>query len=649
MRPQPFAIGVFAASVDGYYFGAMLSGIHQITRTAGMPLLVIQSGLQDLRLPTFGAEHVAGWIVLHPLEGDAVNLAALVATGVPVITVATVPDDIACSSVVADNRGETRALVHHLIDHGHRRIAHIDHGSDTWSRDRYQGYLDALHEHRIARDLALVIDTAHIQPEAEETGPLWLVRRGEIAAHELIAHGMPCTALVAGTDHSALGAMRVFQDAGYRVPEDVAVVGFDDITEAQYAQPPLTTVRTRFDRFGRIAAEEVLAVLHGERDAQPQRIVVPSGILCRRSCGCAGLTEIRSRGADAVAAANDWQATLAQQLIALVAYPLPCVPGTSPTQIWPGVGTLIAAVDAVMQGQDCTAFAAGIEDAWQQAEAITENQELLDAALTLLEDAAEPRLAMTPAAVPAVTALFRQLRMAMLHARLAHEAAKNRYLTTSGLMNQDISLSLLSSQVGASQTLAWLRRTPAIWGCLGLWGTDPADIPTTLTVAGVYQPDRVPAIAIGDRYNVAAFPPLAVLPLSARQGHDLVILCPLRAGTKNLGVLALCGFADQNLFFDSELLWLQAALLAATLKRDAVEIEREQLIGQLQEALASIKTLRGLVPICAACKKIRDDSGYWNQLESFLHSHTEAEFSHGICPECARRLYSDLYDQPADV
>ena len=82
-------------------------------------------------------------------------------------------------------------------------------------------------------------------------------------------------------------------------------------------------------------------------------------------------------------------------------------------------------------------------------------------------------------------------------------------------------------------------------------------------------------------------------------------------------------------------------------ERKAAEHEREQLIGQLQEALVSIKTLRGLVPICAACKKIRDDGGYWNQLESYLHSHTEAEFSHGICPECTRQLYGEFYDEAA--
>ena len=80
-------------------------------------------------------------------------------------------------------------------------------------------------------------------------------------------------------------------------------------------------------------------------------------------------------------------------------------------------------------------------------------------------------------------------------------------------------------------------------------------------------------------------------------------------------------------------------------ERQRAEAEREQLIGQLQDALANIKTLRGLIPICAACKKIRDDTGYWNQLEGYLHTHTEAEFSHGICPECVGRLYPDLADE----
>jgi hypothetical protein len=66
--------------------------------------------------------------------------------------------------------------------------------------------------------------------------------------------------------------------------------------------------------------------------------------------------------------------------------------------------------------------------------------------------------------------------------------------------------------------------------------------------------------------------------------------------------------------------------------------ERET-VQALREALSQVKTLSGLIPICASCKKIRDDKGYWNQLETFIQEHSEAEFSHGICPDCMKKLY----------
>lgn len=69
------------------------------------------------------------------------------------------------------------------------------------------------------------------------------------------------------------------------------------------------------------------------------------------------------------------------------------------------------------------------------------------------------------------------------------------------------------------------------------------------------------------------------------------------------------------------------------------DAEQKRLIKELQRAVASIKTLSGLIPICASCKKIRDDQGYWNQLEAYISEHSGAEFSHGICPDCAIKIY----------
>ncbi|HQI81622.1 MAG TPA: PAS domain S-box protein, partial [Deltaproteobacteria bacterium] len=73
--------------------------------------------------------------------------------------------------------------------------------------------------------------------------------------------------------------------------------------------------------------------------------------------------------------------------------------------------------------------------------------------------------------------------------------------------------------------------------------------------------------------------------------------------------------------------------------------ERERLISDLQQALADVRTLSGMLPICACCKKIRDDTGYWNQIESYITEHSTAVFSHSICPECHKRLYPYLQDK----
>lgn len=76
--------------------------------------------------------------------------------------------------------------------------------------------------------------------------------------------------------------------------------------------------------------------------------------------------------------------------------------------------------------------------------------------------------------------------------------------------------------------------------------------------------------------------------------------------------------------------------------RKKLEDEKARLIDQLQSSLEKVKLLSGFLPICASCKKIRDDKGYWNQIESYIKDHSEAEFSHGICPECAKKLYPEF-------
>jgi len=145
------------------------------------------------------------------------------------------------------------------------------------------------------------------------------------------------------------------------------------------------------------------------------------------------------------------------------------------------------------------------------------------------------------------------------------------------------------------------------------------------------------------------------LPCHAAQGYKIgeirggisvsVPLAPLRANNRH---------HRRALVLTHVLLWLLGlgglGLSARHLglriqERRKAARERERLIAELQEALAKVKTLRGLVPICSNCKKIRDDQGFWQQVEAYVRDHSEAQFTHGICPDCLSKLYPDLADK----
>ncbi|MBN2307676.1 MAG: GAF domain-containing protein [Candidatus Hydrogenedentes bacterium] len=127
--------------------------------------------------------------------------------------------------------------------------------------------------------------------------------------------------------------------------------------------------------------------------------------------------------------------------------------------------------------------------------------------------------------------------------------------------------------------------------------------------------------------------------------HGLVAFAGYRLASPTgepMGVLAFLAktpiSAEEDAMLES-----MASSISEAIQVAQVQEERERLIEELQDALANVKTLRGLLPICASCKKIRDDSGYWNQIEVYLKDHSDADFSHGLCPECLKALYPDYY------
>jgi DNA-binding response OmpR family regulator len=147
------------------------------------------------------------------------------------------------------------------------------------------------------------------------------------------------------------------------------------------------------------------------------------------------------------------------------------------------------------------------------------------------------------------------------------------------------------------------------------------------------------------------------LGLPDSQGMDTVR--KLASGVKYLPFVVLTGLADHELGLEAVNRGAQDYLVKGqvngemlvrsiryAIERKRIENEKEQVIAELQEALAKVKLLSGFIPICASCKKIRDDTGYWQQVEAYIQKHSNAEFSHSICPDCRHKLYPELYPEP---
>jgi PAS domain-containing protein len=144
---------------------------------------------------------------------------------------------------------------------------------------------------------------------------------------------------------------------------------------------------------------------------------------------------------------------------------------------------------------------------------------------------------------------------------------------------------------------------------------------------------EVTAVRVGDDLAVAltAWPAVIEACLAAREARSEIRLSGDSPRCLSIRVSAL---RDRRKRITGRLV-----VMRDITERKQAEEDRERLIAELQAALANVKTLRGLLPICANCKKVRDDEGYWRGVEEYVMEHSEAHFSHGICPDCMQKLY----------
>jgi transcriptional regulator with GAF, ATPase, and Fis domain len=132
-------------------------------------------------------------------------------------------------------------------------------------------------------------------------------------------------------------------------------------------------------------------------------------------------------------------------------------------------------------------------------------------------------------------------------------------------------------------------------------------------------------------------------PTPACSPSEIWLGAPLQVKGKTIGAIAVQSYTDPGLYdeTDRDVLISVADQVALAIERKISEEKREALIRELHSALEEVKTLQGILPICSSCKKIRDDSGYWNQIETYIQQHSKAMFSHGLCPSCSDALYGE--------
>jgi LacI family transcriptional regulator len=273
---RTYLIGVVAPDFGNGYEAALLSGFARRLLNTGYTSFVSNhfwsTSLLQRHVETLCDRGVEGLLLIDSTPNES--------PGIPTVTICTDRSPIWSTRVAIDNAFGIWEAIHHLTGLGHREIAFIK--GPEWSGDtddRWNAVLSTCKEFGVRVDSRLTVQLERLEP----TG-MHHAEEGRIAAQKLLRHGKRFTALVAYNDISALGAMTALRDAGHKVPEDVSVMGFDDIEFASIANPSLTTIRQPLREMGATAAELLIRKI-GKNEVV-ENIRVRPELVVRSSTSC---------------------------------------------------------------------------------------------------------------------------------------------------------------------------------------------------------------------------------------------------------------------------------------------------------------------------------------------------------------------------
>ncbi len=270
-------IGLAISGLTNPYFGPLLHAIERRVSDSGYVLVLgdthDEQSMEQRVVDSLLDRRVDG-LIIAPSNGFLRGLAPrIIASETPFVLIDR-SLDLQCDQLIPENRESVRTLTTHLIEHGHERIAAVTGlpGLDS-SVDRARGYRDALAEHGIDVDESLVV-AGDSNPEVSEQ-----------AVTQLLSRPDPPTAIVTLNNAMTIGAMRAVKQAGLTIPDDLALVAYDDFEWSELFQPGLTAIAQDVARMGREAVDLLFARVGGS-SAPFERRVIGTALHLRTSCGC---------------------------------------------------------------------------------------------------------------------------------------------------------------------------------------------------------------------------------------------------------------------------------------------------------------------------------------------------------------------------
>jgi LacI family transcriptional regulator len=268
-------IGLIFSEIGGAFFPHLLKGVEAETRAGGYELLIHSTQSQQMQKHRPLGEHNTDGLLVFTSSLTIDELRRLSNISFPLVLMHQAsPENLNIPVITIENKNGAEVLVNHLIEkHARRHIVYMQgpegHEDSLW---RERGYRDALEKHNIPFDPRLIIKGGFDEEEANA------------AVNKMIGDGIEFDAIFSGDDDAAMGVYRALKHAGRIIPDDVAVVGFDDVSYSQYISPALTTVRAPIEEVGREAVRQLVHLIRSEH--AESLTLLPTELIVRNSCGC---------------------------------------------------------------------------------------------------------------------------------------------------------------------------------------------------------------------------------------------------------------------------------------------------------------------------------------------------------------------------